>query len=53
MGHRIHSSQRDPITGFPIFVPSDHAYIHQGLGYSVIAVTDIDVDFFFYEESAT
>ena len=39
MGNRIHESQRDPITGYPVFVSSDHTYIHQGNGFSLIAVT--------------
>lgn len=39
MGNRIHESQRDPLTGYPVFLSSDHTYIHQGDAFSVLAVT--------------
>ena len=31
--------QTDKFTGFPVFVTSDHAYIHQGIGYELSGTT--------------
>lgn len=39
MGNRIHESQRDPLTGYPVFTSNDHTYIHQGKGFSLVAIT--------------
>lgn len=47
MGNRIHESQRDPLTGYPVFT----SYVAYFENIGAATATDIDVDFFFYEES--
>lgn len=45
MSSRIHDSQRDSLTGFPVVLQGDHTYIHRGKAFSLpIAISALAAD---------
>lgn len=63
MSNRVHNSQRDYLTEYPVTLSGDHAFIHKGRAFSLpvtisalaaagtVTATDVDINPLYYEET--